>query len=545
MVRMDPSLRSQLEMLLLQRCQAVAERWQRAIAQTSYVALDATQAGHELADLTRRAAMLLIAEPFDRDKPQEIGAAVARLHYLQPDALGQTIGILASCFSEGLSAEQSAVLQPRLTALLDGVATGFWRQASEMILAEQESIRAALVSALQTTEKALRAAHDELELRVRERTSQLARANEELRSEIAERRRAEEALRASEERWRTLVENAPDLVLTVDRAARILFVNRVLLGTGLTPDDYIGRDVSEYAMTEARELTRQAIERVFVEESDGYFEARGRLSNGRVAWYATRLAPVRQDGTVVAVMMIARDITDRKEIDEMKDNLIRDVSHELRTPLAKMQMSMELLLEILGKEPINRQRAIGIGHMVFGNTRRLLQTVEAILDLSALEAGRVVYDKIKFLPADLMNEMLQYMRPMAEAKRLELVVRVQEDLPTVEGDLDKLTRVMINLIDNAIKFSDRGQIVLWAQRNGQEVEFAVSDNGYGVLKENLERIFEKFYQERISISGAGVGLPICKTIVEAHGGAIWAESPGRGQGTTVRFTLPTRVNGEE
>jgi PAS domain S-box-containing protein len=519
---------------------------------------------------------------------------------------------------------------------------------------------------LQTTEKALRAAHDELELRVRERTSQLARANEELRSEIAERRRMEEALRvsektarallnapmdlavlvdpegtildvnetyarrfgrrvedligtcvwdlftpevseyrkalldrvresgqpqrieeerveawfdtvaypildpkgevsrlavfarditdrkraevalrASEERWRTLVENAPDLVLTVDRAARILFVNRVLLGTGLTPDDYIGRDVSEYAMPEARELTRQAIERVFVEESDGYFEARGRLSNGRVAWYATRLAPVRQDGTVVAVMMIARDITDRKEIDEMKDNLIRDVSHELRTPLAKMQMSMELLLEILGKEPINRQRAIGIGQMVFGNTRRLLQTVEAILDLSALEAGRVVYDKIKFLPADLMNEMLQYMRPMAEAKRLELVVRVQEDLPTVEGDLDKLTRVMINLIDNAIKFSDRGQIVLWAQRNGQEVEFAVSDNGYGVLKENLERIFEKFYQERISISGAGVGLPICKTIVEAHGGAIWAESPGRGQGTTVRFTLPTRVNGEE
>jgi PAS domain S-box-containing protein len=398
---------------------------------------------------------------------------------------------------------------------------------------------------LQTTEKALRAAHDELELRVRERTSQLARANEELRSEIAERRRAEEALRASEERWRTLVENAPDLVLTVDRAARILFVNRVLPGTGLTADDYIGRDVSEYAMTEARELTRQAIERVFVEESDGYFEARGRLSNGRVAWYATRLAPVRQDGTVVAVMMIARDITDRKEIDEMKDNLIRDVSHELRTPLAKMQMSMELLLEILGKEPINRQRAIGIGQMVFGNTRRLLQTVEAILDLSALEAGRVVYDKIKFLPADLMNEMLQYMRPMAEAKRLELVVRVQEDLPTVEGDLDKLTRVMINLIDNAIKFSDRGQIVLWAQRNGQEVEFAVSDNGYGVLKENLERIFEKFYQERISISGAGVGLPICKTIVEAHGGAIWAESPGRGQGTTVRFTLPTRVNGEE
>jgi PAS domain S-box-containing protein len=535
---MDPSLRSQLEIALLQRCPAVAERWHQAIAQTGYVALDATEAGHELAEMTERAATLLIAEPFDRDKAQEIGAAVACLHFLQPDALGQTIRILAGCFSEGLSAEQIVVLQPRLVALIEGVATGFWRQASEMILAEQESIRAALVNALQTTERALRAAHDELEIRVRERTSQLARANEELHSEIADRKRVEEALRASEERWRTLVENAPDLVLTVDRGARILFVNHVLPGSDLTPGNFIGRDVSEYAPPETREVVREAIERVFAEERDVYLEAPGHLPTGRTAWFASQLAPLRQDGKVVAVMLIARDITDRKEIDEMKDNLIRDVSHELRTPLAKMQMSMELLLEILGKEPINRQKATGIGEMIFGNVQRLVQTVEAVLDLSALEAGRVVYDKIEFLPADLVNEMVQYMRPVAEAKGLELVARVQADLPTVEGDLDKLFRVLVNLIDNAIKFSKQGQIVVSARRNGQEVEFAVSDHGYGILKENLGRIFERFYQERINVAGAGVGLPICKTIVEAHGGAIWAESPGRGQGATLRFTLP-------
>jgi len=248
---------------------------------------------------------------------------------------------------------------------------------------------------------------------------------------------------------------------------------------------------------------------------------------------------------VVAVMVITHDITEHKQIEQVKDNLIRDVSHELRTPLAKMHMSLELLLELLNKEPINRQKATGIGEMAFGNVQRLLQTVEAILDLSALEAGRVVYERIKMLPGDLIDEALQYMRPMAEAKGLELVASVPKDLPAVEGDLEKLSRVMINLIDNAIKFSKQGQIVLSAQRNEQEVEFAVGDSGFGIQKENLGRLFERFYQERTSVLGSGIGLPICKAIVEAHGGRIWAESPGRGQGATLRFTLSVKVDAKE
>jgi signal transduction histidine kinase len=171
--------------------------------------------------------------------------------------------------------------------------------------------------------------------------------------------------------------------------------------------------------------------------------------------------------------------------------------------------------------------------------------VEGILDLSALEAGRIVYEKIKILPGDLINEALQYMRPMAEAKGLELVASVPQDLPAVEGDLERLSRVMINLIDNAIKFSEQGQIILSARRNGHEVEFAVSDTGYGLLEESLDRVFERFYQERPGVNGAGVGLPICKKVVDTHGGRIWAESLGRGQGATLRFTLPVMVDEKE
>ena len=98
---------------------------------------------------------------------------------------------------------------------------------------------------------------------------------------------------------------------------------------------------------------------------------------------------------------------------------------------------------------------------------------------------------------------------------------------------------MTNLVGNAVKFSDQGKIVVSAKKKkAHEIEIAVSDSGRGIPREDLDRVFERFWQDNPSIPGAGIGLAICKTIVEAHGGKIWAESAGRGQGTTVRFTLP-------
>jgi len=663
---MDPSLRTHLEKVLLERCEVMADGWYQAIARTSYLPLAATDIRRRLADLAGQATALLVGEPFDGSQAQEIGAALAQLHCLQPEALGQTIGVLAQGFVEGLPADQAAALQPGLTALLVGVATGFARQARAAILVEQESIRAALLGELRVTEKALRESGRELEIRVQERTAELARANEELRLEIVERKqteealreseattralldapadlvvladssgillavneafakrfgqspnelvgtsgfdrlppdaaerrkryfetvlqsgkpvrfederlgqwfenlvypicdkdgkvvrvalvarditdlkRAEEALRASEERWRSLVENAPDIVVTVNRKGRILFTNR----SGPRPDQaassYVGLDIADWAPPEMRELVRQSIEKVFVEGVNGYFEAPAILSDGTTAWFANHLGPIRRDGEVAAVIIIAHDITERRQVEEIKDNIIRDVSHELRTPLAKMQMSLDLLLEVLDKEPINRQRAVDIGQAILGNMQRLLQTVEAILDLSVLESGRIVFERIPILPAALIDDALQFMQPMAEAKGLQLAASVPVDLPPVEGDWEQLSRVLVNLIDNAIKFAEQGQIIISAQESDSEIQFAVSDQGSGILKENLGQIFERFYQERPQIPGAGVGLPICQRIIQAHGGRIWAESPGRGQGTTVRFALAAGSKGVE
>ena len=126
---------------------------------------------------------------------------------------------------------------------------------------------------------------------------------------------------------------------------------------------------------------------------------------------------------VTAALLITRDITERKRVDEIKDNLIRDVSHELRTPLAKAQMSLVLLSELLEAEQVDRERVQRLGHLGLMNIQRLLQTVEGMLDLTQLEAGVSPYDQEQIRLDLLIHEMLQYMRPLAENKGLVLTAK--------------------------------------------------------------------------------------------------------------------------
>jgi len=196
--------RSQLLQILHGRRDAIADSWYQAIARTSFVAPSATKVRQPFVELTEQAITVLLAEPFEPGQAQAIGAALARSHYIQPQALGRTQEVLAHQLVEGLPADQAVALQPHVAALLGGLAAGFFQQARETILAEQEEIRDALVTELRSAEKALREAHDQLEMRVEERTAALARANEELQAEITERKRAEEALiRNLEERLAT------------------------------------------------------------------------------------------------------------------------------------------------------------------------------------------------------------------------------------------------------------------------------------------------------------------------------------------------------
>jgi PAS domain S-box-containing protein len=354
--------------------------------------------------------------------------------------------------------------------------------------------------------------------------------------ESTERKHMEQALQESEARWRSLVENAPDPVLTVDHDGRILFINHPILGQDAA--EAVGRNALDYLLPEQREKMRESIRRVFQAGQRDSLEVQARGQSDPSAWYGIRMGPVMRDGEVVAAMVMARDITERKKIEATKDNVIRDVSHELRTPLAKMLMSLELLLELTERDLIDRDRLARTGKVIHSSTQRLLHTLESILDLSALENGRAAYQMGTLRPAELVDEVLLDMRPLIKAKGLELAVNVPTILPRVAGDREKLFRVLANLIDNAVKFSEQGKVVISARCDNRTVELAVSDSGSGIQQQHLERVFERFFQEKSRFPGIGVGLTICRTIIAAHGGRIWAESSGRGLGTTIRFTLP-------
>jgi signal transduction histidine kinase len=172
------------------------------------------------------------------------------------------------------------------------------------------------------------------------------------------------------------------------------------------------------------------------------------------------------------------------------------------------------------------------------NVERLLDTIEGILDISRLEAGVWAYRREEIELSSVVDEAAGYLDSLAQAKGVRLVRDVPQDLPRVEGDREKLFHVLVNLLDNAIKFSEEGQIVVSARCDGREMEVAVCDEGQGILAENLGKVFERFFQEKTRHQGVGVGLTIAKAIVESHGGRIWADSRGRDQGTTVKFTLP-------
>jgi len=181
---------------------------------------------------------------------------------------------------------------------------------------QKREIKAAIEVALykKETEEALKRAHDELERRVQERTTELAEANEELQAEINERKQTEEMLRESEARWRTLVENAPDIILTVDREGRIMFINYA--PAGLAVEDALGTNALDYVVPEHREAARQSIQRVFQSGDADSYEIAARGPHDTTSWYATRLGPIKRNGEVVAVMLITRDIIECKQAGE-------------------------------------------------------------------------------------------------------------------------------------------------------------------------------------------------------------------------------------
>jgi signal transduction histidine kinase len=242
-----------------------------------------------------------------------------------------------------------------------------------------------------------------------------------------------------------------------------------------------------------------------------------------------------------------------KSLDRLKDNIIKDVSHELKSPLAQLRLALEMWLKRTNKERKegeerrkDRSKGDHFIEIIKGNISRLNNTVESILTLADIESGTLKYEKEILSLRVLINQVTDGQRLIAEKKNLLLTSTFSDNLHEVLVDKTQIVRVVSNLIDNAIKYTESGEITVSAVRKNDDIEVAVKDTGIGIdrPKNNQDQVFDRFYQEKASSHGIGVGLSICENIIKAHHGKIWVESKGKGNGSTFKFTLPVPLCGE-
>jgi two-component system sensor histidine kinase GlrK len=229
-----------------------------------------------------------------------------------------------------------------------------------------------------------------------------------------------------------------------------------------------------------------------------------------------------------------------KIVEKMKSDFFSSMSHELRTPLTSIKEGINLLQDGVGGEIPDRQKKLL--RILSEESMRLIGLVNSLLDLSKMEAGMMSYTFDRGNPAPMIQKTAVELTPLAEAKKIVLKIEVDEKLPSIKMDRERILQVLRNLIGNALKFTpEGGQVRVSAQMIDREVKISVTDSGPGIPKENLTNIFEKFRQANLKnqnrIKGTGLGLAIVKHVITAHGGKVWAENES-GQGSTFIFVLP-------
>jgi PAS domain S-box-containing protein len=443
---------------------------------------------------------------------------------------------------------------------------------------------------------------EHLEDLVRERTRELEAANVKLQAEIAERKKAEEEMRESEEKYRSIVETANEGISIVDPERRMIYVNDKLADMlGYSPEELIGRRTTEFTDQEGKALSdlKWELRQQGIRES---YETLLIRKDGSPLWIIMNAQPLFDvDGEFTGSLNMLTDITERKKAEEAlqkaKDELeqrvkerttelsrakeeleamnrelqaeleqhrkleaelvkakdaaevateakaafLANMSHELRTPMNSVIGYSSLLLD----EDLTPEQKEHIEGIRKGG-EALLAVISDILEFSRTEKEEVKLEQQPFGLRHCIEESLNMVAVQAEQKGLNLAYTINYGTPdSIIGDQGRVRHILVNLLSNAVKFTDKGYISVSVsskrlEGNDSQVCFTVSDTGIGVPQDKLESIFQPFSQVEYLISrkrdGAGLGLAICKRLVQLMGGEIWAESE-EGKGSTFRFTI--------
>ncbi len=393
---------------------------------------------------------------------------------------------------------------------------------------------------------------------------------------------AEVALKESEDKFRTIFENANDEILYLDIDGNV--IDRNIKGEdilGYTREEVQGRRISDLAHTmpeaQMRKMIKMFNDVVAGGEGAGIRELEMTHRNGDTVFVEASISAIRKGGGLEGVLIILRDITERKrmeqslsqysvdleeklqelriayeklkDLDRMKDNLLSTVSHEIRTPLASIKSFTELLLSYEVEPEVQRDFLNTINEQ----TDRLTQLVGDFLDLARIESGQIDWSVGSVRIGNVIEKAVSYTNQMACGMNIVVETEIEEALPPVTGDMEKLVQVLSKLVRNAIMFSySGGKVIIRAEKGETDgsmgvpaaVKVSVIDNGVGIAPSDQEVIFEKFTQVGDILEskppGTGLGLAICRGIVQRHGGNIRVESEP-GKGSTFYFTLPVNI----
>jgi PAS domain S-box-containing protein len=357
-----------------------------------------------------------------------------------------------------------------------------------------------------------------------------------------------------------IIDNLGDGLLVLDKHQQVVRFNPALLSMfHLQADQLSQKSCQELFGGEIAALIQQ--ENV---NPDDRLSVEVNLANHRVGQalmtsIPTTEAPDPEANGLGAVILI-RDVTAEKEVDRMKTDFISTVSHELRTPLTSVlgfakliQRKLEdVLLPLVTSEDKKTQRAVkqvrdNLG-IIVAEGERLTSLINDVLDLAKIEAGKVEWHMEPVLVADIVDRAVAATHSLIANSGLKFVQEVDPQLPKVVGDSNRLIQVVINLISNAIKFTETGSINCRADLQGQDIIVSITDTGLGISEADQAIVFDKFKQVGEVMTnkpkGTGLGLSICKQIVEHHGGQIWVNSQ-LGEGTTFSFSIPISTFGSQ
>lgn len=337
-------------------------------------------------------------------------------------------------------------------------------------------------------------------------------------------------------RYRELFEDSIDPILITDWNGRIVEANRRAV-------DWLRLDktnLAEHNITEYHNVQWERVGSCFTNLHSGQtceYESILKIS-GKEPVPAEIYARTVHFENDEYIQWILRDISERKALDTLRDDLAAMIYHDLRSPLANIVSSLDMLQVLL---PLDTNPTISsVFNIANRSVDRLQRLISSLLDINKLEAGQPITNLKETNLNQLISEAVNAVQSQAESKQQKLVISLTETLPGVKIDSDMIKRVLINLIENAIKYTQaEGSITVDAKCKGKFVEIGVADTGPGIPPESLEKVFDKFtrLQSDRYPKGLGLGLAFCRLAVQAHGGTIGLESE-LGVGSRFFFTIP-------